>query len=156
MTQLVPMTENDFRNFYDRSIKHYAAEKVRAGNYLPEEALQGARQEFEQILPDGVASKDNYLYSIVDEKTAQKVGILWIAVQRQDQPRAFVYDVEVFEEFRRHGYAEQAFYALEEKVKELGISKIALHVFGHNHAARALYEKLGYETTNVHMAKTLK
>jgi len=45
--------------------------------------------------------------------------------------------------------------ALEERVRHLGLSTISLHVFGHNHAARALYEKLGYVTTNVMMSKTL-
>ena len=32
---------------------------------------------------------------------------------------------------------------------------ISLHVFGHNRVARALYEKLGYETTNVNMTEKL-
>ncbi len=50
---------------------------------------------------------------------------------------------------------EQAFQALEIKVRELGLHTIALHVFGHNHAARAMYEKLGYITTNVQMLKTV-
>lgn len=39
--------------------------------------------------------------------------------------------------------------------QELGMKKIGLHVFGHNKVARGLYEKLGYETTNVVMAKTI-
>jgi predicted GNAT family acetyltransferase len=30
-----------------------------------------------------------------------------------------------------------------------------LHVFGHNQVARALYEKIGYEVTNVLMSKKL-
>jgi ribosomal protein S18 acetylase RimI-like enzyme len=95
------------------------------------------------------------LYSIEDMAGA-KVGMLWFAVERRPAgARAFVYDVEVFEPFRRRGYAEQAFKAMEERVRELGLNTISLHVFGHNHAARTLYEKLGYIATNLNMSKTL-
>lgn len=39
--------------------------------------------------------------------------------------------------------------------KDLGINKIGLHVFGHNKVPRGLYEKLGYEITNITMSKTI-
>jgi hypothetical protein len=45
--------------------------------------------------------------------------------------------------------------AMEAEVKAMGLDRISLHVFGHNPGARRLYEKLGYETTNVYMAKQL-
>jgi ribosomal protein S18 acetylase RimI-like enzyme len=44
---------------------------------------------------------------------------------------------------------------LEELARGMGIREVALHVFGHNHAARALYEKAGYEITNINMTRTL-
>jgi RimJ/RimL family protein N-acetyltransferase len=37
----------------------------------------------------------------------------------------------------------------------VGLDKIALHVFAHNHAARAMYKKLGYQTTDVMISKKL-
>jgi ribosomal protein S18 acetylase RimI-like enzyme len=91
----------------------------------------------------------------VEDELDQKVGILWVAINHRGLPTAFVFDVEIYEAFRRCGYAEQAFLRLEEEMKALGMTKIGLHVFGHNHAARALYEKVGYETTNIQMAKAL-
>jgi predicted GNAT family acetyltransferase len=33
------------------------------------------------------------------------------------------------------------------------MGEISLHVFGFNHGARRLYERLGFETTSVYMAK---
>ena len=82
--------------------------------------------------------------------------MLWVAAEtRQGKTRAFVYDFAIDEAHRRQGYGEQAFRALEDKVRALGLDSIALHVFGHNHAARALYEKLGYVTTNINMEKKL-
>ena len=53
------------------------------------------------------------------------------------------------------GYGTQALRAVEERASELGAASVELHVFGHNPAARALYEKVGYETMSVVMAKRL-
>lgn len=44
---------------------------------------------------------------------------------------------------------------IELKAKELRLKEIGLHVFGHNKAARGLYEKLGYVETNIKMEKSL-
>jgi len=156
MVRLVPMNESDFHTYLTSSIADYAQEHVKAGNWSAEEAQQKAEEEFQQLVPDGLASKNQYFFTIEDETLPAKVGILWFAVRDQGgQPSAFVYDVEIFAEFRRRGYGMQAFQALESYVRNLGLTTISLHVFGHNHAARAMYEKLGYITTNVSMSKTL-
>jgi RimJ/RimL family protein N-acetyltransferase len=155
MIRLVPMDEADFQAYLAAAIPSYAEEHIAAGRWSREEALNKAEAEYHQLLPEGLATPDQYLYSIEDMAGA-KVGMLWFAVERRPAgARAFVYDVEVFEPFRRRGYAEQAFKAMEERVRELGLNTISLHVFGHNHAARALYEKLGYIATNLNMSKTL-
>jgi len=44
---------------------------------------------------------------------------------------------------------------IEKVGQELGMKKIGLHVFGHNKVARGLYDKLGYQTTNVLMEKEI-
>ena len=62
---------------------------------------------------------------------------------------------QVFPDYRRRGYATQAFQQMEEKALEMGINTISLHVFMHNHSARTLYEKLGYEGENEAMVKKL-
>lgn len=156
MVQLLPMTESELQIYLQTAVEEYAQEHVKAGHWHPSEALQQSEKEFRQLLPDGVASKDQYLFSIVDEATGSKVGILWFAVQyRSSQPYAFVYDFLIYEEFRRQGYGKQAFAVLEEKVKELGLDSISLHVFGHNQPAIALYQAAGYEITDLHMTKKL-
>jgi RimJ/RimL family protein N-acetyltransferase len=156
MVQLVPMTESEFQTFFEVLVPDYAQEHVQAGRWKAEEAQQKALEEVQQLLPEGQATSGHYFYSIVDEESGRRVGTLWFAEdRRRPEPSAFVYDVIIFEEFRRHGYASQAFLLMEEKVKELGLTRIGLHVFGHNHGARTMYEKLGYVTTNVTMAKTL-
>jgi ribosomal protein S18 acetylase RimI-like enzyme len=156
MVALIPMTESEYQLYIEQSIQEYAWEHVRAGRWNEEEALQQAKQELQKILPQGFHSPSHYLYMIVDEQLEKRVGVLWFALRAQaGQQRAFVYDVVVFEEFRRRGYATRAFQLLEERARELGATSIGLHVFGHNVAARQMYEKLGYVATNIQMVKKL-
>ncbi len=156
MVRLVPMTEKEFQAYRRRSVKEYAQEHIRAGNWHPSEALQKAEKEFLQLLPDGVASKNHYLFSLEDDHVGVQVGMIWFAVRDEaSHPSAFVYDFLIYEEFRRRGYGRQTLTALEEKAKELGLDTISLHVFGHNQAAIALYQQAGYEATSLYMAKKL-
>ncbi len=157
MVQLFPMTDSEFQKYLRAAIEDYAQEHVRAGNWAPSEAILNSEEEFRQLLPDGVVSKDQHLFSIVDDSTGATVGMIWFAVRSRGvtDPYAFVYDFRIYEEFQRRGYGRQAFSVLEEKVKEVGLDTISLHVFGHNHAAIALYQKAGYEMTNIHMTKKL-
>jgi ribosomal protein S18 acetylase RimI-like enzyme len=98
---------------------------VRGGQWSEEEALQQAKHELQEILPQGLHSPSNYLYMIVEKQLEKRVGVLWFALRAQaGHQQAFVYDVGIFEEFRRHGYATQAFQLLEERARELGATSM--------------------------------
>jgi ribosomal protein S18 acetylase RimI-like enzyme len=156
MVRLEPLTEAEFQAFLEPAIAEYAAEHIRGGRWSEAEAPEESRKEFMQLLPDGVHTAKQHLFSIRDEAGAQ-VGMIWFAERERGADRsAFVYDVRIDEAFQRRGYATQAFQALERLVRDMGITAISLHVFGHNTAARALYEKLGFETTNVLMTKHIE
>ena len=119
------------------------------------EALDRSRADFHSLLPAGLTSPNNYIYSIWsdDAPLDAPVGVLWIAVQSRQPSQAFIFDFIIFEPYRRRGYGAQALLALEPKVRALGLETIGLHVFGHNHGAIALYEKSGYEITDINMVK---
>jgi len=156
MLRLVPMSEATYQAYLEVTVREYAEDKIKAGNWQPEEALERSAQEFRKHLPDGVATKGNTLYDIEDEALGIKVGMIWLGrIMQGTKPAMFIYDFVIDEAHRRTGYGEQAMLAAEVQAKALGYDTIARHVFGHNHAARALYEKLGYEITNVNMAKKL-
>ena len=85
-----------------------------------------------------------------------QVSIYWLAEQqRAGNLVAYVYDIAIAPAHRRKGHATRAFEALEAETRALGLEGIALHVFGHNRDAQALYEKLGYRPTNIHMFKDI-
>ena len=153
MTKLVPMHQEDLEPYLERGIREYADDHVRNGNWSAEEALERSRKEFEQLLPEGVNSRDQFLYSIVDKTDGDKIGLLWVQVKDQ---KAFIYDFIIDESFRGKGYGKQALLALDEKLKSMDVESVGLHVFGDNITAQELYRKMGYQITGIHMKKTLK
>jgi ribosomal protein S18 acetylase RimI-like enzyme len=152
---LVRMTEAQYIVYLDEAIPGFAAEKVTSGQWLQEEALELSRKAFRDLLPQGMDTPDNYLYTVQDSD-GNPVGMLWFGVQnRADKRIAYVYDVSIRPEHRRKGFATSAFLALEEKASTMGFSGIALHVFGFNTEAQLLYSKLGFRPTNISMFKSL-
>jgi ribosomal protein S18 acetylase RimI-like enzyme len=149
------MTQAEFDAWLPRAIREYAEEHVVDGRWSQDEAVEKSRAEHQTLLPQGLATSDHHLWSIVRSDDQKPVGLLWIHMQQKPKPHAFIYNIEVYPEFRRRGYAEAAMKELEVVARRMGAETIRLHVFGHNTAARPLYEKLGYEPTNIVMAKAL-
>lgn len=154
MVHLTPMTKTAFEKYLVQDTQRYAAEQVKAGHWQSADALEKSQSEHARLLPDGMATKNHYLCSIRDRETNSQVGIIWFHV-RPKSKSAFIYDFVIAEKFRRKGYGAQTLQALEETVKPLGVKKIALHVFAHNKAARASYEKMGYKGTGTEISKLL-
>src|SRR5256885_13290165 len=74
----------------------------------------------------------------------------FLMIRRPPRSTLFPYttlfrSIEVDSQFRRRGYAMQAMLRLEDEARGMGLGSIGLHVFGHNTAARPLYEKLRSE-----------
>jgi ribosomal protein S18 acetylase RimI-like enzyme len=148
------MTQTELEVFLERTIPEYAEDKVRAGHWAESEALERSRKEFADDLPQGLQTKNNYLYTLYDGSDA--VGMIWMRAN-VDRPTndGFILELYVEESQRGKGYGKQAMLLIEEKARELGLKSIGLHVFGSNKVARNLYEAVGYEVTSVNMSKTL-
>jgi ribosomal protein S18 acetylase RimI-like enzyme len=151
MIKLEPLQQEDYERFLEREIRGYAEDHVRNGNWSPEGALERSRKEFEHYLPDGIHSKDQYLYSIVDDN-ATKIGVLWVQVKDR---KAFIFDFVIDEELRGKGYGKQALAAMDEQLKSMEVESVELHVFGDNIPAQELYKKAGFQISGIHMNKNL-
>jgi ribosomal protein S18 acetylase RimI-like enzyme len=153
---LRPMTPAEYAEWVEQSVVGYALDKVASGQWTAETSLELARKEQSELLPLGLETAGNHLFAIVDHE-AVAVGMLWFAVKKKfGADIAYVFDVSIRPERQREGHAARAFLALEETVRHLGLTGIALHVFGHNAAARALYDKLGFEPTNISLFKPIE
>jgi RimJ/RimL family protein N-acetyltransferase len=151
---LVELEETPFREYRRHLVRDYAADKVRAGVWSAKEGEDKAAKELEGLLPDGTLTRGHFLYAVRDESVPAEVGVLWIS-PRDDGPgrTLWIYDIVVHDGFRRRGYASRILHLVEDKARELGAGKVELHVFGHNHGARALYENAGFKPTSIIMTK---
>jgi len=156
VSTLRPMTASEYADWVEQSITGYAADKVASGQWTPEESLELTRKEIADLLPLGLETPGNHLFAVVDSQ-GDAVGMLWFAVKKKfGADIAYVFDVGIRPERQREGHAARAFLALEDEARRLGLSGIALHVFGHNDAARALYAKLGFRPTNISLFKPIE
>lgn len=150
------MTEEEFTAYRARSVVEFAEDKVKAGSWKEEEALELSEETYRKYLPDGIHSKEQYLYVARQEGQQASVGYVWLNVA--DTPagmRAFLYDIIIEEAYRGQGFGQATMRALDETASSLGAVTIGLHVFGHNQTALHVYQKAGYAITDYTMAKKL-
>lgn len=154
MSKLIPMTQPEYDEYLKHLIPDYAADNVRAGYWDESEALEKSRQQIGTLLPEGLQTKDHYIFTLVDGD--QAVGMIWMRAQLDRAVKSgFIFDVLVDEKFRGKGYGKQLMLLIEEKARELDLKSIGLHVFAYNKVAQNLYESLGYETSSLNMIKKL-
>ncbi|MEY9974224.1 ribosomal protein S18 acetylase RimI-like enzyme [Lysinibacillus sp. RC46] len=154
MITLKPMNQEEFKQYISYAIEDYAKDKIASGNWTEDEALDLSRESFERLLPQNEKTENNHLFSIFHNDIL--VGMIWISQKAPTNPNeGFIYDFVIFEQYQGQGYGKKAMKEAEIIAKELGMNKIGLNVFGHNKIARGLYEKMGYEITNITMAKMI-
>ncbi len=150
------MTGSEFEKYLSTAIPGFAQEKMRAEKMSAAEAEQVSIESYKNLLPKGVESPDQFLFTIVEAQSNQGIGMIWFAKKiSAARKQAFVYDFEIEESFRGRGYGKEALLLIETEARALGLDSMGLHVFGHNKDAYALYKKSGYQETNIVMAKNL-
>lgn len=153
--KLRPMSEVEYKPWLANSQKSYALEKMKANGLTREEAEKISRESFERLLPEGLKTKDQYLFTAVNGEN-QNVGVVWFAAQGPSNNRkAFVFDILIDEKYQGKGYGRATMLAAEAEATKLGLKRIGLHVFGHNERAINLYKSLNYEVTDLVMEKGL-
>jgi ribosomal protein S18 acetylase RimI-like enzyme len=150
------MNSVEFEKFRAHTISEYAAVHVSVGNWTKEESHERSTQAIETLLPRGVETESALVLTAENEEGAP-IGYLWIALQRDSNPQsgAWIYDIELYEQFRGKGYGRELLRVAEEEVKRHGVSKLGLNVFGNNAIARNLYETSGFSITTIQMSKEL-
>jgi ribosomal protein S18 acetylase RimI-like enzyme len=137
----------------DRSLKSYAEDMVRIGVWSQAEAMEKSREDLEKLLPSGAQTPDQHLFAILTDEGVE-VGAVWYGIRQSPRGRSgFIWWLEVFEAFRRKGYAESALREIEKHAASKGAAYLGLNVFSHDQAAVDLYRKMGYEATSFNMEK---
>ena len=151
-----PFNDVDFHAWLLQAIPAFALTNVEDGRWSLAESIEKSKEAHALLLPQGLRTPDQFFVRLQDADSGSDVGTLWwaesdLAGRRQ----ASVYSIEIDEHARRRGYARAAFHELERVARERGVHHLSLHVFGHNHAARRLYDELGFEPTSITLRKIL-
>ncbi|MEO6510833.1 MAG: GNAT family N-acetyltransferase [Nocardioides sp.] len=140
---LRPMDAEEYDGYRAHLVTGYADDLFALGSFPDHAAaLEASEQSTQELLPEGRDTPGQHLWSAYDGD--DPVGILWIHVE---EPRAFIYDIEVHADRRRRGYGREVLDAGALAARELGAERLGLNVFGHNLGARTMYEQAGYDTT---------
>ena len=154
--RFVPFTEVDFHAWLIEAIPSFALANVEDGRWTLAESIEKSKQAHAALLPEGVLTLGQFFVHLHDPDSGERVGMLWWAeADKAGGREAYVYNVTIEETARRRGYARAALLELERVAREGGVHHVGLHVFGHNHGARRLYESLGFEPTSITLRKIL-
>ena len=155
--RFIELDDGPYREYRKELVRGYAADKVRAGAWSQAEAEGRAARDVDELLPEGPATRGHFLYEVKDDSTGADVGTVWFALRNSGVgPSVWIYDIIINENVRRRGYASRTLELVEDRARALGAKSVELHVFGHNHGARALYEKVGYKEMSITMAKPIR
>ena len=150
------MTEAEFDEWRLTIARAYANEQVKSGNWAPEEALGLALAGNADLLPQGLATEGMLLLTAL-RPDGDHVGRIWLGLKhpRGTADCAFLYDIEVDQPYRGHGYGRALLAAAENAVRSHGVPALELNVFGNNATAIALYRNAGYVVVQQQMRATL-
>ena len=136
-----PMRDTEYADWRAEMERGYASDAAESGDMLPEQAAASAAAQTDQLLPNGLSTANHSFLCLCagDEVVATN----WIAHHRAPG-MSWVYAVEVHERCRGKGYGRAAMVIGERATLDAGDTHLALNVFGHNHVAISLYNRMGY------------
>ena len=146
--RLIKMNQEEFDLIKGRMIRDYAKDKIKVGHWQEEDAIDLAKETLDNILRDGVETEHHYLLDIC--KDIDKVGFVWFNVFKET---IYVNNYLIYDEHKGKDYEVKMVELLEGMAADLAVKKINLHSFGYNEEAIALYQKMGYDITDVYMSK---
>jgi len=151
---LQPVTDADYQEFIELSTLNYARDKTIIGNWPAGESLVRAQREMAFLLPEGRHTAGHHFFSITRED-GTIVGNIWFGIPKDNPGHGWIYQLNIHEPYRRQGFGRRSLELLAEFGRKQGLTRIGLHVFGHNRIAFNCYLGAGYETRRIIMEKDL-
>lgn len=152
--RLRPLRDDELPAYVEHGRAAYEHQLETQAGLSADEARTKAETDWARLFPDGRLPQGNHLY-VVEDESGERVGDLWWAERPNDAgaPSGFVYNIEVWPEFRGKGYGKETMALFEEDARAHGITQFNLTVLGGNEVARGLYRALGYTERAVFMSK---
>ncbi|MCO6183660.1 GNAT family N-acetyltransferase [Leuconostoc fallax] len=147
------MKSKAFQEYISFAVNEYAKEKIEVGSWSTKQAQQNAQMTYDRLLPKGLNTPHHFLYSIYDDTVI--VGYIWFGADNENQSRAFIFDFEIYHDYQNNGFGSQALKLVSNEAKKMGFDTIGLHVFGNNDKAIHVYQKSGFDITDIKMQKKI-
>ena len=156
MLQLHLMTPEEFTAYKAWMVEDYAKNNAENYRLLLEEARINSSKEIDGLINQGFSTPNQYLYNIILSGETENcyIGYLWVDIDDQKK-RCFVADIYINPDNRHQGWGRKTLELLDLNMKQRGITRIVLHVFGNNQIAQELYKKMGYQVIGLNMQKWL-
>ena len=148
------MTQAQFNDFMEVIFAPYVAERAAADHVPTELAAQFVRDQHARLLPHGHLTAGHQFLHIVSASENQPVGGVWFMVDVENKD-AFLYNITVFAQYRRRGFASEGLMQVEKMACAAGCATLGLNMFSSNAGAIALYCQRGYGTVSAYMNKVL-
>lgn len=137
-----PMTQAEYPVWLASEKVAYAGDIIRAGALSREEAERKSDRDFEELIPDGLATPDNTF--LVLEAAGEQIGTGWL--KHGYLPGvSYGYSLHIQEQHRGKGYGRAAMVAGEQATLAAGDSALMFTVWGGNEVAMNLYTSAGYQ-----------
>lgn len=147
-----PITEAEYPPWLANEIVAFAADLADSGIHTAARALEVSRQDYQDLLPDGLRTRDQTFWMV--EAAGEPVGAIWLC-HHTGPSQSFVYSVEVRPQHRGRGFGKAAMLVGEDRSLAAGDRYLGLNVFGHNTVAMNLYRGLGYHVLEQFRTKDL-
>lgn len=146
---------------YEEATQRREAEGARelAEFVSEEQAWERVREGTAFYLPRGRETEGHYLV-VAEDASGAVVGEAWLGPDPQEATATadagWVYDIVVYEQFRRQGYGSAILAAVEKLAADKGMTRVGLNVVGSNTAAIELYRRSGYAVSSMVMHKKVR
>ena len=74
------MNAEEFAAYVERAIPEFAQDKVASGQWSKASSLELSRQGYDELLPKGLATPENFLFTLRETATQATVGALWLRI----------------------------------------------------------------------------
>ena len=146
---LKKMSKDEYLEFYKISFESHVEELMLKEALSQEAAEDETKDELKEMLPDGLETKNSFLFSI--KLQDHIVGYIWFLIEYHEKVKqAFICDFMIYKEYRNKGYGQLALSKMEKVAHDYCCKESVLFVEENNMIAQKLYEKTGYEVIDKH------
>ncbi len=141
------LTDDEVRTYLPHAKRGYVHDITTAGALTHERATALADKDFDWLV---VNAETEYFgaFDLIDDEIVN-VGVFGVGMGGvdvpHDEPTLHLYDLEVFEPYRRRGYGLAILGEVRELAIDRGAESVRLTVWAGNDGARELYRVAGFE-----------